>query len=263
MIARRTLLGSALAAPFVASLPRFARASAWPAAGPIRLVVAQGGGGNADVVARILVDALEPVLGQRVLVENNGSASGMRAAEDASNAEPDGRTLLVVIAARARHCAMRAAACGHRDHAARGGDDRRGAHGAARAGGCAGRRPRGPQRLAADPAAFQQGSGPARTTTHTAGALCLQRVGAEGVVHIPYPRSPEAMADLIAGRPTFVFDPSLTAIGQAQGGAAKALGVSAPGEAAGARGGPDDGRGGAVGLCKPDLEHHRRQGSGH
>jgi tripartite-type tricarboxylate transporter receptor subunit TctC len=48
------------------------------------------------------------------------------------------------------------------------------------------------------------------------------------VVHIPYPRSPEAMVDLMAGRLSFVFDPSLTAIGQVQGGAVRPMGVSAP-----------------------------------
>jgi tripartite-type tricarboxylate transporter receptor subunit TctC len=83
-------------------------------------------------------------------------------------------------------------------------------------------------RILADPTAFQYGSGPAGTTTHITGALFLQRIGAEGVVHIPYPRSPEAMVDLIAERLSFVFDPSLTAIGQVQGSAVRALGVSAP-----------------------------------
>jgi hypothetical protein len=58
--------------------------------------------------------------------------------------------------------------------------------------------------------------------------LFLQRIGAEGVVHIPYPRSPDAMVDLVAGRLSFVFDPSLTAIGQVQGAAVRPLGVSAP-----------------------------------
>ncbi|MCU0902594.1 MAG: tripartite tricarboxylate transporter substrate binding protein [Tabrizicola sp.] len=231
MIHRRMLLGSALAAPFLSVLPRAAHAAQWPAAGPIRLVVAQGGGGNADVVARILVEALEPVLGQSIVVENNGTASGMRATEDVSNAAPDGYTLLVGTSSQLVHnialfdplpvditSTLRGVAMINEvpmvmcvpaespdaDLAAL------------------------TKRIQADPAAFQYGSGPAGTTTHITGALFLQRIGAEGVVHIPYPRSPDAMVDLVAGRLSFVFDPSLTAIGQVQGGAVRPLGVSAP-----------------------------------
>ena len=236
MIRRRTLLGSALAtpllaAPFLSLAPRPARAAGWPAAGPIRLVVAQGGGGNADVVARILVQALEPALGQRIVVENNATASGMRATEDVSTAAPDGYTLLVGTSSQLVHnialfdplpvdiaTTLRGVAminevpmvlcvpAGSRD-----------ADLAALTA-----------RLQAEPTAFQYGSGPAGTTTHVTGALFLDRIGAGGVVHIPYPRSPEAMVDLIAGRLTFVFDPSLTAIGQVSGGAVRALGVAAP-----------------------------------
>jgi tripartite-type tricarboxylate transporter receptor subunit TctC len=231
MLNRRFLLGSALAAPFLSLLPRTAHAAAWPAAGPIRLVVAQGGGGNADVVARILVEALEPVLGQSIVVENNGAASGMRATEDVSRAAPDGYTLLVGTSSQLVHnialfdplpvdiaASLRGVAminevpmvmCVPKD-----------APDADLAALTA--------RIKADPAAFQYGSGPAGTTTHITGALFLQRIGVQGVVHVPYPRSPEAMADLIAGRLTFVFDPSLTAIGQVTGGAVRALGVSAP-----------------------------------
>lgn len=231
MIRRRTLIGSALAAPVLSLMPRAARASEWPAARPIRLVVAQGGGGNADVVARILAEALEPVLGQSIVVENNGTASGMRATEDVSNAAPDGYTLLVGTSSQLVHnialfdplpvdiaSTLRGVAminevpmvmCVPADSPD--------ADLAALT-----------SRLLADPSAFQFGSGPSGTTTHVTGALYLQQIGAEGVVHIPYPRSPEAMADLIAGRLTFVFDPSLTAIGQVQGGAVRALGVSAP-----------------------------------
>ncbi|MGY6549915.1 MAG: Bug family tripartite tricarboxylate transporter substrate binding protein [Roseinatronobacter sp.] len=236
MIHRRTFLGSALstpvlAAPFLSLLPRASAAATWPADRPLTLVVAQGGGGNADVVARILVEALEPVLGQRILVENNGTASGMRATEDVSNATPDGYTLLVGTSSQLVHnialfdplpvdiaSTLRGVAMINEvpmvmcvpanspdaDLAAL------------------------TDRILADPAAFQFGSGPAGTTTHITGALFLQRIGADGVVHIPYPRSPEAMVDLIAGRLSFVFDPSLTAIGQVQGGAVRALGVSAP-----------------------------------
>ena len=231
MIHRRLLLGSALAAPFLSLLPRAAHAAQWPAAGPIRLVVAQGGGGNADVVARILVEALEPVLGQSIVVENNGTASGMRATEDVSNAAPDGYTLLVGTSSQLVHnialfdplpvdiaSTLRGVAminevpmvmCVPTDSP----DADLAALTA---------------RIKADPAAFQYGSGPAGTTTHITGALFLQRIGAEGVVHIPYPRSPDAMVDLVAGRLSFVFDPSLTAIGQVQGGAVRPLGVCAP-----------------------------------
>jgi len=183
------------------------------------------------VVSRILVEALEPVLGQSILVENNGTASGMRATEDVSNAAPDGYTLLVGTSSQLVHnialfeplpvdieTTLRGVAMINEvpmvmcvpnespdaDLAAL------------------------TARLQANPASFQYGSGPAGTTTHISGALFLQRIGAEGVVHIPYPRSPEAMVDLIAGRLSFVFDPSLTAIGQVQGGAVRPMGVSAP-----------------------------------
>ncbi|WP_296643586.1 Bug family tripartite tricarboxylate transporter substrate binding protein [Roseinatronobacter sp.] len=231
MIHRRALLGSALAAPFISLLPRAARASTWPSAGPIRLVVAQGGGGNADVVARILVEALEPVLGQSIVVENNGTASGMRATEDVSTAAPDGYTLLVGTSSQLVHnialfdplpvdieTTLRGVAminevpmvmCVPKDSP----DADLAALTA---------------RILANPSGFQFGSGPAGTTTHISGALFLQRIGAEGVVHIPYPRSPEAMVDLVAGRLNFVFDPSLTAIGQVQGDAVRPMGVSAP-----------------------------------
>ena len=231
MIYRRTLLGLALAAPFLSLLPRAARASAWPAAGPIRLVVAQGGGGNADVVARILVEALEPVLGQNIIVENNGTASGMRATEDVSNSAPDGYTLLVGTSSQLVHnIALFEPLPVDIENTLRGvaminevpmvmcvPKDSPDADLAALTA-----------RIQADPSAFQYGSGPAGTTTHISGALFLQRIGAEGVVHIPYPRSPEAMVDLIAGRLSFVFDPSLTAIGQVEGGAVRPMGVSAP-----------------------------------
>lgn len=231
MIRRRTLLGSALATPFLSFLPRAAFAADWPLARPLRLVVAQGGGGNADVVARILVEALEPVLGQRIIVENNATASGMLATEEVSRADADGYTLLVGTSSQLVHnialfdplpidiaTSLRGVAminevpmvlCVPADSPD---TDLSALMG----------------RLQADPAAFQYGSGPAGTTTHITGALFLQRIGAEGVVHIPYPRSPEAMVDLIAGRLSFVFDPSLTAIGQVQGGAVRALGVAAP-----------------------------------
>lgn len=231
MITRRRLMGAAIAAPAVLSLPRPAVAAEWPKAGPIRLIVASGAGGNADVVARIAADALEPALGQRIVVENMPAASGMRATEAVSQAAPDGYTLLVGTSSQLVHnialfeplpvdikAALRGVAMMNEVPMALcvpAGDDVADLSAFI-------------ARLQADPAAFQYGSGPAGTTTHITGALFIDRIGAGAVVHVPYPRSPEAMIDLVAGRLDFVFDPSLTAIGQITGGAVRALGVSAP-----------------------------------
>lgn len=63
--------------------------------------------------------------------------------------------------------------------------------------------------------------------THITGALFLSRIGAD-VFHIAYPKSGEAMRDLIAGRINFTFNPSLTAVGQVKAGAVRAFGVSSP-----------------------------------
>lgn len=43
------------------------------------------------------------MLGQRILVENNGTASGMRATEDVSKAAADGYTLLVGTSSQLVH----------------------------------------------------------------------------------------------------------------------------------------------------------------
>jgi tripartite-type tricarboxylate transporter receptor subunit TctC len=82
-----------LAAPAIATLAaRQGSTQSWPSR-PIRLVVASAPGGNADVVARIVAGALEPKLGQSILVQNMPAASGMRATETAARAD-DGYTWL-------------------------------------------------------------------------------------------------------------------------------------------------------------------------
>jgi tripartite-type tricarboxylate transporter receptor subunit TctC len=62
---------------------------------PIKLIVPFTAGGGVDTVARILGDELKTTLGQPLVIENAPGASGMRGAEMAVRAEPDGYTLLL------------------------------------------------------------------------------------------------------------------------------------------------------------------------
>ena len=62
---------------------------------PVRFLVAQTPGGNADFIGRVIATELSKRFGQQFVVENRGGASGMIAAEIAVRAPPDGHTLLL------------------------------------------------------------------------------------------------------------------------------------------------------------------------
>ena len=78
-------------------LPMSALAQAWPTKGPIRLVAVFPPGGSVDQVARILAPALQAQLGQTVIVENKGGASGAIGTGEVARAAPDGYTFAVVF----------------------------------------------------------------------------------------------------------------------------------------------------------------------
>lgn len=63
---------------------------------PIRLIIAQAPGGNADIIARALAEGLGERLGQTVVADNRPGASGIIATELAVRAQPDGYTILLV-----------------------------------------------------------------------------------------------------------------------------------------------------------------------
>jgi tripartite-type tricarboxylate transporter receptor subunit TctC len=63
---------------------------------PVRFIVAQTPGGNADFVGRIIAEALGKRFGQQFVVDNRAGASGIIAAEITVKAPPDGYTLLLV-----------------------------------------------------------------------------------------------------------------------------------------------------------------------
>jgi tripartite-type tricarboxylate transporter receptor subunit TctC len=62
---------------------------------PIKLIVPFAPGGSADLVGRLLAQQLSESLGQPVVVENKGGASGMLGNEYVAKSAPDGYTLTV------------------------------------------------------------------------------------------------------------------------------------------------------------------------
>jgi len=71
------------------------QAQAWPAAGPIKLVVPFTPGSGTDVMARVVAEKLGPALGQQVVVENKPGAGGTVGAAQVAKSAADGYTLLV------------------------------------------------------------------------------------------------------------------------------------------------------------------------
>jgi len=79
------------------AVPSLGLAQAWPSKQAIRLVAVFPPGGSVDQVARILGPALQQQLGQSVIVENKGGASGAIGTAAVANSAPDGYTFAVVF----------------------------------------------------------------------------------------------------------------------------------------------------------------------
>ncbi|ABM59984.1 Uncharacterized protein UPF0065 [Verminephrobacter eiseniae EF01-2] len=87
------LAAAALAAPSVALAQN---GSDYPSR-PIRLVVPYPPGGGTDVIARIVQERLQPLLGQPVLIDNRGGAAGSIGTELVAKSAPDGYTVLFTL----------------------------------------------------------------------------------------------------------------------------------------------------------------------
>ena len=99
MLIRRHLILGLLAVTGAAGVTSvFAQGGpAWPTRGPIKLVAVFPPGGSVDQVARILAVPLQAQLGQTIIVENKGGASGSIGADAVAAAPADGYTFAVVF----------------------------------------------------------------------------------------------------------------------------------------------------------------------
>ncbi|MFC0409223.1 Bug family tripartite tricarboxylate transporter substrate binding protein [Roseomonas elaeocarpi] len=101
-LARRAALGLLAAPAILPALARVARAadpaSGWAPDRPVRIVVPFPAGGGLDLVGRVLAEALAPVLGQPVVVDNRSGAAGALGIEQVFRSPPDGETLGITSA---------------------------------------------------------------------------------------------------------------------------------------------------------------------
>ncbi|MBX9595151.1 MAG: hypothetical protein K2X46_12355 [Roseomonas sp.] len=95
-LARRTLLGGALATPFLGTAAR--AQGAWSPDRPVRLIVPFAPGGSQDVLGRLFAQAVSQSVGQNLVIENRAGAGGIIGAQETARAAPDGLTLLLATA---------------------------------------------------------------------------------------------------------------------------------------------------------------------
>jgi tripartite-type tricarboxylate transporter receptor subunit TctC len=80
---------------FFVALPRIAGAQTYPDR-PVKMIVSIAAGSVTDVIMRTAAGRLQERLGQPVIVENLGGASGIVAGDTCAHAAPDGYTICVI-----------------------------------------------------------------------------------------------------------------------------------------------------------------------
>ena len=218
---------AAIACAFLALVPAAAWAQDYPSK-PVRLVVPYIAGGNADIWARTLGQKLGDAFKQPFVIENRPGANGGIGAEFVARSAPDGYTLLAtasgpivvnpVLYAKVpyepekdfapvaqcvvfQYVLVTLASAPYRNIGE--------LVGAARA----------------RPGALSYGSTGVGGGNHLAGELFALAAGVQ-LNHVPYKGSAAALADLLGGQLTFMFDTVITSVPQLRAGKLRAYAVS-------------------------------------
>src|SRR2546428_5908605 len=210
-----------------AMLPAAAQAQDYPAK-PVRLVVPYAAGGNADIFGRTLAQKLGDALKQPFVVENRAGANGGIGADFVAKSASDGYTLLVtangpivvnpVLYAKVPYDPVKdfapVAQCTVYQYVL-----------VTLAGS--------PIKSIADlveaarakPGAVSYGSTGVGGGNHLAGELFALATGTQ-LTHVPYKGSAPALADLLGGQLTFMFDTVITSVPQIRARKLRAFAVS-------------------------------------
>ena len=209
--------------------PRPAEAQPYPSR-PIRIVVGYPAGGPVDVTARFIVPGLQKNLGQPVVIDNRGGASGTVGADHVAKSVPDGYTLFFSASATRAinpHVQKNMPFDALKDYtpislvvnasnALVVGQDY-------------------PARTVleliaiakANPERVTFGSAGIGSSNHLSGEL-LQKITGTRMVHVPYKGNAPSMADVMGGKIAFMFDAISTAASTAKGGRVRVLAVASP-----------------------------------
>jgi len=102
---QRKTFNRSLLACVIAGFALGAQAQGYPTK-PVRLIVPFPPGGSVDYVARTISQKFSEYMGQNVIVDNRGGASGIIGTYEAARAAPDGYTLLLVFDSHAVNASL-------------------------------------------------------------------------------------------------------------------------------------------------------------
>src|SRR5258708_37661459 len=208
-------------------LPSALRAqAAWPT-GPVTFVVGYAAGGSSDINARELAHIMSPILGQQIIVDNKGGATGSIGLRAVANAKPDGYTLFYAVSTNViinphvqkgmiDTIASLAPVCQVTDYqyvlvVGQSVPAKNAAELVAMA--------------KKDPEKLTYSSSGVGGNNHLAGALFADAAGVK-MTHVPYKGTGPAVADVISGQITMNFSSLPPAVSQIKGGNLKAQAVT-------------------------------------
>jgi tripartite-type tricarboxylate transporter receptor subunit TctC len=218
-----TLTSGALALPAVI---RPAYADTYPSR-PIHLLVGFPPGGTADIIARLVGQALGERLGRTFVIENRGSAAQQIAAETVVKAAPDGYTLLMLANPNVINVVINPGVgfSFSRDLAPIGG--------IASDPAILVVNPKVPVKTVpeliayakANPGKLNMASGGVGSTPHLAGELFKMMTGIN-MLHVPYRGDAPAVTDMLEGQDQVMFDMVILAQGHVRSNELRALAVT-------------------------------------
>ncbi len=195
---------------------------------PVRILVGFSPGGSNDIVARLIAPKLAETLGKQVLIDNRPGAGGNIAADTMLKAPADGHTLMICttgmlsiqpylqkmsydpqtdiipvsLIANTPYVALVNASLPIHDVK---------------------------ELIAyakANPGKLNYASSGNGTAGHLAGEMLKLRTGID-IVHVPYKGTGQAMADLLGGQVSLIFDQPISSMQYAKSGKLRVLGVAA------------------------------------